>query len=106
MAFLCLPTRPKGEMTRMADFPNVVVITGASAGVGRAAVRAFGERGANVGLIARGRDDLEAANREAERLGLRGLFCITDVSDHAQVEAAAEASKRNLVRLTFGRTTR
>jgi NAD(P)-dependent dehydrogenase (short-subunit alcohol dehydrogenase family) len=39
---------------------QVVVITGASAGVGRATARAFGRRGARVGLLARGRDGLEA----------------------------------------------
>src|SRR5436190_5670915 len=45
---------------------EIVVITGASAGVGRAAARAFGARRAKVGLIARGRDGLEAAKREIE----------------------------------------
>ena len=49
--------------------PEVVVVTGASAGVGRATVRAFAERGARVGLLARGNDGLEAARREVEEAG-------------------------------------
>jgi NADP-dependent 3-hydroxy acid dehydrogenase YdfG len=47
----------------------VIVITGASAGVGRATARAFGERRARVGLLARGRDGLEATKREIEAAG-------------------------------------
>jgi NAD(P)-dependent dehydrogenase (short-subunit alcohol dehydrogenase family) len=68
---------------------RVVVVTGASAGVGRATARAFAARGAKVGLIARGRDGLEAARREAEGLGTQALVCAADVSDSEAVEAAA-----------------
>jgi len=49
--------------------PEIVVVTGASAGLGRAIVRAFAQEGAHVGLIARGRDGLEGACREVEELG-------------------------------------
>ena len=49
--------------------PQVVVITGASAGVGRATVREFAKHGAAIGLMARGRDGLEAAKREVEQAG-------------------------------------
>jgi short-subunit dehydrogenase len=70
---------------------EVVVITGASAGVGRAAARLFGTRGARVGLLARGRDGLEAARREIEAEGGRALALPTDVSDAGQVERAAAA---------------
>jgi NAD(P)-dependent dehydrogenase (short-subunit alcohol dehydrogenase family) len=69
---------------------KVVVVTGASAGVGRAAVRAFAARGANLGLIARGRDGLEGARREVESAGGKALVLPLDVSDAAAVERAAE----------------
>ena len=52
---------------------DVVVITGASAGVGRATARRFAEDGARIGLIARGRHGLEAAKREVEARGGRAL---------------------------------
>src|SRR5688500_8950701 len=70
---------------------EVVVVTGASAGVGRATVRAFARRGAVIGLLARGRDGLEAARSEAEELGGRALVVPTDEVDPDQVEAAAAA---------------
>jgi NAD(P)-dependent dehydrogenase (short-subunit alcohol dehydrogenase family) len=75
---------------------SVVVITGASAGVGRAAVRAFARQGADVGLIARGVDGLEGARREVEAVGGRALVLPTDVADHDAVEAAAERVEREL----------
>jgi NAD(P)-dependent dehydrogenase (short-subunit alcohol dehydrogenase family) len=68
---------------------QTVVITGASGGIGRATARIFGERGARVGLIARGRAGLEGAAREVEAAGGTALPIETDVADHAQVEAAA-----------------
>jgi len=69
---------------------EVVVITGASAGVGRATVREFAKRGAWVGLIARGRDGLEGARREVEAEGGKALVLPTDVADAKQVEQAAQ----------------
>src|SRR5688572_3087188 len=71
--------------------PEVVVVTGASAGVGRATALAFGKDKARVGLLARGRDGLEAAAREIEAAGGEALVVPTDVAHAAQVEAAAEA---------------
>ena len=68
---------------------RVVVVTGASAGVGRATARAFGAAGAAVGLIARGHDGLDAARQEIETAGGRALALPCDVADPAQVEAAA-----------------
>jgi NAD(P)-dependent dehydrogenase (short-subunit alcohol dehydrogenase family) len=68
---------------------QTVVITGASGGIGRATARLFGERGAKVGLIARGRAGLEGAAREVEAGGGTALPIETDVADPAQVEAAA-----------------
>ncbi|HWA98740.1 MAG TPA: SDR family oxidoreductase [Pirellulales bacterium] len=70
---------------------KVVVITGASAGVGRATVRAFARRGARIGLLARGAAGLAAAQREVEQLGGQAIALPTDVSEPEQVEAAAEA---------------
>ena len=76
--------------------PRVVVVTGASAGVGRATVRAFARRGAHVGLIARGEDGLEGARREVEALGGRALVLPADVADAGQVELAATAVEEEL----------
>jgi NAD(P)-dependent dehydrogenase (short-subunit alcohol dehydrogenase family) len=75
---------------------QVVVITGASAGVGRATARAFGQRRAQVGLLARGRDGLEAAKREIEISGGEGFVFPLDVANPEQVEAAAQAVEENL----------
>jgi NAD(P)-dependent dehydrogenase (short-subunit alcohol dehydrogenase family) len=76
--------------------PRVVVVTGASAGIGRATVRAFAARGAWIGLLARGRDGLAAAQREVEAAGGRALALPADVADAGQVEAAAAAVEREL----------
>src|SRR5688500_13263034 len=75
---------------------RVVVVTGASAGVGRATVRAFARRGASLGLLARGRDGLEATRAEVEALGGKALVLPTDVADPDQVEAAAGAVEAEL----------
>lgn len=77
--------------------PEVVVITGASAGIGRATAQAFAKEGARIGLLARSREGLEAAKKEVETLGGQALVLPTDVSDPEQVEVAAAA-----VEETFG----
>lgn len=69
--------------------PEVVVITGASAGIGRATVRAFARRGASLGLLARGQEGLEGARREVKKLGGQAVVVPTDVADPEQVERAA-----------------
>jgi NADP-dependent 3-hydroxy acid dehydrogenase YdfG len=74
--------------------PEVVVITGASAGVGRATTREFARRGCDIGLLARGKDGLEGAASDVKRLGGRALVLPTDVADAEQVEAAAAAVER------------
>jgi NAD(P)-dependent dehydrogenase (short-subunit alcohol dehydrogenase family) len=76
---------------------RTVVITGASAGVGRATARAFAKTGARMGLLARGHEGLEAARREVEALGGQAIAIPTDVSDAVQVETAASK-----VENTFG----
>jgi NAD(P)-dependent dehydrogenase (short-subunit alcohol dehydrogenase family) len=68
---------------------QTVVVTGASAGIGRATARAFGERGASVGLIARGRAGLDGAVRDVEEAGGQALAIGADVSDYGQVTDAA-----------------
>lgn len=75
---------------------EVVVITGASAGVGRATVREFARHGAWIGLVARGTDGLEGACREVEVAGGRALVVPADVADPAQVEAAVERVESEL----------
>jgi len=75
---------------------DVVVITGASGGVGRATARRFAKDGAKIALLARGRGGLEAAAREVEELGSRALVLPTDVADADQVEAAADATEEKL----------
>jgi short-subunit dehydrogenase len=69
---------------------EVVVVTGASAGVGRAVARAFAADGAKVGLLARGEAGLEGARQDVEAAGGEALAVPTDVADPEQVEAAAE----------------
>lgn len=85
-----LATRQNGQRHQ------VVVVTGASAGLGRAIVRAFAREGAHLGLIARGRDGLEGAKQEVEALGGKALVLPTDVAYAEQVEAAAAAVEAHL----------
>ena len=68
---------------------QVVVITGASAGIGRATARAFAARGARIGLVARNREALEAARAEVEARGGEAIVAIADVADADAVERAA-----------------
>src|SRR5262249_30246961 len=69
---------------------TVVAVTRASARVGRATARAFAREGADVGLIARGRERLDAAKHEIEATGRRAVVAEADVADSNQVESAAE----------------
>jgi short-subunit dehydrogenase len=76
--------------------PEVVVITGASGGIGRATACEFARHGAHIGLIARGKAGLEGALRDVERLGGKGIIIPTDVSDPEAVEAAAATVEEQL----------
>lgn len=75
---------------------RVVVITGASAGLGRCLAREFAAQGDDIALIARGRDGLNAAKREVEQAGGRALVFSVDVADAAAVESAAEETEAKL----------
>lgn len=74
----------------------VAVITGASAGVGRATARAFAAAGFDLGLLARGEAGLEAAAREVESAGSNVLTIPCDVSHYEEVDAAADAIEARL----------
>jgi NADP-dependent 3-hydroxy acid dehydrogenase YdfG len=71
--------------------PETVVITGASAGVGRATAHAFAAQGAQIGLMARGTQGLQAAAAEVENLEGKALALPLDVAHPDAVEAAAES---------------
>ncbi len=79
----------------MKKHERVIVVTGASGGVGRALVRRLGRQGAKIGLLARGRDGLEAARLEVEAAGGQAIVLPTDVSKYDEVEAAAKAVEQH-----------
>ncbi|HJU07409.1 MAG TPA: SDR family oxidoreductase [Rhodanobacteraceae bacterium] len=79
------------------SFQNkVVVITGATAGVGRATALAFAKQGAKVGLIARGEEGLESTRREIELAGGEAIACSADVADASALDQAADRIVREL----------
>ena len=80
----------------MRHNPEVVVITGASAGVGRATVREFAKRGARIALLARSAAGLDGARDEVESLGGQAMIIPTDVADHDQMERAAGEVEKKL----------
>ena len=75
---------------------QVVVVTGASGGIGRATALAFAARGAKVALLARGEAGLDGAVRDIERAGGIALPIPTDVADPDQVQAAAAQAEQAL----------
>ncbi|MBB4689120.1 SDR family oxidoreductase [Amycolatopsis jiangsuensis] len=83
-------------MTVSGSRDQVVVVTGASGGIGRAVARAFGAQHHRVALLARGEAGLNAAADEIRRAGGTALPIPTDVADHSQVEAAADRVEREL----------
>jgi NAD(P)-dependent dehydrogenase (short-subunit alcohol dehydrogenase family) len=83
-------------MSPRARNREVVVVTGASGGVGRATARAFAEQGADVALLARGAEGLDSAAADVEAAGGRALPIPTDTADAAAVEAAADRVEQEL----------
>ena len=75
---------------------KVVVVTGASAGVGRAIAKEFGSHGAKVLLLARGKDSLEGAKQEVENAGGQAWTFKADVASEKQIEEAADFAEENL----------
>ncbi|MFO7977953.1 MAG: SDR family oxidoreductase [Bacteroidales bacterium] len=86
----------KNLMNYTKSNKGVAVITGASAGVGRACARAFARKGYDVALIARGREALEVAKSEVEAIGQRAIYIQADVADAQALDEAAETTEREL----------
>ncbi|HET9110819.1 MAG TPA: SDR family oxidoreductase [Ktedonobacterales bacterium] len=84
-------------MSQRVQRPEVVVVTGASGGVGRATARAFGKRGAQVCLVARGQAGLEGAKRDVEQAGGKAIIVAGDAADPQTHERAAQQAEE-----TFG----
>lgn len=78
---------------------GVAVITGGSAGLGRATARELADRGWDVAVLARGIDGLTATVKEIEARGQRGYAVSTDVSDWEAVDAAASEVENSLGRI-------
>lgn len=87
-------TMEENRKTYTTKESPVVVITGASAGLGRATAQAYARRGARLCLVARGRERLEEARREAIHLGGRAIAVAGDVADPAVLERAAEEAEK------------
>lgn len=84
---------------------RVAVITGASAGVGRATARLLARRGIAIALLARGRAGLDAAAEEVRAAGSRALPIEVDMAEYDQVVAAGSGWRPNWGRSTSGSTT-
>ena len=83
-------------MTDGKRHPGVVVVTGASAGIGRTPAEAFGRRGHTLVLLARGEKGLDAAADQVNAAGGTALALPLDVADSDQVDAAAERVEKEL----------
>ena len=75
---------------------GVAVVTGASAGLGRAIARAFGNNGYDVALLARGLEGLKGAKKEIEAMGRKAIYFEVDVADASAVEEAAAKTEEHL----------
>jgi NADP-dependent 3-hydroxy acid dehydrogenase YdfG len=91
----------RGLQSNRSMSNDVIVITGGTAGVGRATARRFAREGCAVAVLARGQDGLDATAREIEQLGGRALALSVDVADAEQVFAAAHRIERTLGPITI-----
>ncbi len=87
---------PTKDQRSPSDKAEVVVVSGVSASVGRATVRAFARGGASIGLLAPGQDRVETERREVEDAGSRVLAIPADVAHPTPVENAASKVEENL----------
>ena len=82
--------------TKRTGPPGVAVVTGGTAGIGRATVRELARRGWDVAVLARGQERLDDTVAEVHEAGRRGLGISVDVADSAAVEAAADQVEAEL----------
>jgi NAD(P)-dependent dehydrogenase (short-subunit alcohol dehydrogenase family) len=83
-------------MSKVSDSPRVVVLTGASGGIGRATARLFAARGDTVALLARGARGLDGARRDVEARGGSAATYAVDTADAAAVDKVADRIEEDL----------
>jgi NAD(P)-dependent dehydrogenase (short-subunit alcohol dehydrogenase family) len=83
-------------MSNVSDSSRVVVVTGASGGIGRATAQLFAARGDTVALLARGPRGLDGARRDVESVGARAATYVVDTADAAAVDKVAEQIEEEL----------
>ena len=81
---------------------RVVIVTGASSGIGEATAEAFAREGAAVGLAARRQQEGQAVADRINASGGRALFVQTDVSDRAEIDDLVESTVSEFGRLDYG----